>query len=73
MKVYRNYKEIKRRESIGRRFSLTGLGVLFLGLLISFVPTWLPPTEPIQPGISIRICPSTQSMPMRSIDRSLGS
>ena len=51
MKVYRNYKEIKRRESMGRRFSLTGLGVLFLGLLISFVPTWLPPTEPIQPGL----------------------
>ena len=39
MKIYRNTKEIKRRETIGRRFSLAGLGVLFLGLLVSFVPT----------------------------------
>jgi hypothetical protein len=51
MKIYRNTKEIKRRETIGRRFSLTGLGILFLGLLVSFVPTWYPPDAPIQEGI----------------------
>jgi len=50
MKIYRNTKEIKRRETIGRRFSLAGLGVLFLGLLVSFVPTWYPPDAPIQEG-----------------------
>ncbi len=43
MKIYRNTKEISRKEKIGRRFSLTGLGVLFLGMLASFVPTWYPP------------------------------
>lgn len=51
MKVYRNTKEIKRRESIGRRFSLTGMGILLIGLLISFVPTWYPPEAPIEPGL----------------------
>ena len=51
MKVIRNTKEIKRRETIGRRFSLTGMGVLLVGLLISFVPTWYPPTAPIEPGL----------------------
>ncbi len=50
MKIYRNTKEIKRRETIGRRFSLTGLGILFVGLLVSFVPTWYPPGSPLQPG-----------------------
>ncbi len=43
MKIYRNIKEISRKEKIGRRFSLTGLGVLFIGMLASFVPTWYPP------------------------------
>jgi hypothetical protein len=51
MKVYRNTKQIKKKESIGRRFSLAGMGVLLVGLLISFVPTWYPPTAPIQPGL----------------------
>lgn len=51
MKIYRNSKEIKRRETLGRRFSLTGLGILFVGLLVSFVPTWYPPTAPIEDGI----------------------
>ena len=50
MKIYRNTKEIKRRESIGRRFSLAGLGILFVGLLVSFVPTWYPPDAPIESG-----------------------
>lgn len=43
MKIYRNLSEIKRKEKLGRRFSLTGLGILFLGMLASFVPTWYPP------------------------------
>lgn len=51
MKLYRNLTQIKRKESLGRRFSLAGLAVLFVGLLASFVPTWYPPDQPIQPGI----------------------
>lgn len=43
MKLYQNTKEITRKEKIGRRFSLTGLGILFIGMLASFVPTWYPP------------------------------
>lgn len=43
MKIYRNTTEIKRKEKTGRRFSLTGLGILFIGMLASFVPTWYPP------------------------------
>src|SRR5215217_3577273 len=48
MKIYRNAAEIRRKESLGRRLSLTGLGILFAGLLASFVPSWFPPsTDPI--------------------------
>ncbi|HRW08884.1 MAG TPA: hypothetical protein P5121_27460 [Caldilineaceae bacterium] len=43
MKIYRNTKEITRKETIGRRFSLTGLGILFIGMMASFVPTMYPP------------------------------
>jgi hypothetical protein len=43
MKIYRNTKEIENKEKLGRRFSLTGLGILFVGMLASFVPTWYPP------------------------------
>lgn len=47
MKVYRNTNEIQRRDKIGRRLSMAGLAILFLGLMASFIPTWLfPPTEP---------------------------
>ena len=50
MKVYRNTKEIKKKEQIGRRFSMTALGVIFAGMIISFVPTFFPaeapPTDP---------------------------
>ena len=46
MKSYRNYKEIKRKETMGRRLSMAGLGILFVGLMASFVPTWLPPDQP---------------------------
>lgn len=43
MKVYRNTNEISRRDRMGRRLSMVGLVILFLGLLASFVPTWLYP------------------------------
>ena len=43
MKLYRNVTEIRKKETLGRRLSLVGLGVLFVGLLASFVPTWYPP------------------------------
>lgn len=45
MKVYRNLPEIQRKERLGRRFSLTGLGILFLGMMSSFVPNWYPTPE----------------------------
>lgn len=51
MKVYRNQTQIKKKETMGRRFSLAGLAILFVGLLASFVPSWLPPDQPIQPGL----------------------
>ncbi len=51
MKIYRNLTQIKKKESMGRRFSLAGLAILFVGLLASFVPSWIPP-EPIQPGFN---------------------
>lgn len=50
MKVYRNTNELAKKEKTGRRFSMAGLVVLFLGLLASFVPTWYPPTTPNQGG-----------------------
>lgn len=43
MKIYRNLETIQKREQTGRRFSLFGLLILFIGLLASFVPTWYPP------------------------------
>jgi len=43
MKLYRNITEIRRKEGLGRRLSLIGLGILFIGLLASFVPNWYPP------------------------------
>ncbi len=46
MRSYKNIKEIRRKETLGRRLSLSGLGVLFVGLLASFIPTWLPPDQP---------------------------
>lgn len=45
MKIYRNITEIRRKESLGRRLSLIGLGVLLVGLLASFIPTWFPLDE----------------------------
>lgn len=46
MKVYRNLAEVTRKETIGRRFSLAGLGILFIGMMASFVPNWYPPGTP---------------------------
>lgn len=46
MKVYRNLSEIRRKETLGRRLSLTGLFILFIGLMASFIPSWLPPDQP---------------------------
>jgi hypothetical protein len=43
MKIYRNLNEVRRKETMGRRFSLGGLGILFLGMMASFVPSWYPP------------------------------
>lgn len=52
MKVYRNITEIKKKDTLGRRLSLAGMGVLFVGLLASFVPTWIDPLGPPQEGIN---------------------
>ncbi|MBI1297146.1 hypothetical protein GC175_19530 [bacterium] len=46
MKVYRNLSVIRTKEQRGRRITLGGLLILFLGLLSSFIPNWYPPTEP---------------------------
>ena len=43
MKVFRNNKEIARRDQLGRRFSFVGLIILFIGLIASFVPSFYPP------------------------------
>jgi hypothetical protein len=51
MKVYRNVSEIRRKERLGRRLSLAGLGILFIGLLASFVPTWFPPSA--DPSVTV--------------------
>ncbi|MGB5048970.1 MAG: hypothetical protein WBO46_08560, partial [Caldilineaceae bacterium] len=51
MKIYRNLAEIKRKESLGRRITLGGLAVLFVGLLASFTPNWFPPGEPAANGL----------------------
>lgn len=46
MKVYRNLSAIRTKEQRGRRITLAGLMILFVGLLSSFIPNWYPPTEP---------------------------
>lgn len=52
MKVYRNLREIRRKETLGRRLSLIGLFILFIGLMASFVPSWLPPDQPATNAIA---------------------
>lgn len=51
MRSYRNIQEIRRKEKLGRRLSMIGLGILFVGLLASFVPSWFP-TAPGDSSIS---------------------
>lgn len=51
MKIYRNTKEILRKDKLGRRFSMTGLGILFLGMIASFTPSWYPPDQPAPTGL----------------------
>jgi hypothetical protein len=47
MKLYRNTSQIRSKETLGRRLSLIGLGILMFGLLASFVPSIFPPsTDP---------------------------
>jgi hypothetical protein len=46
MKVYRNLSVIRSKEKRGRQITLAGLGILFLGLLSSFIPNWYPPDQP---------------------------
>jgi hypothetical protein len=46
MKIFRNTSEIKKKEKLGRRITLIGLAVLFIGLLASFTPSWFPPDSP---------------------------
>jgi hypothetical protein len=45
MKVYRNLSVIRSKEKRGRQITLAGLGILFLGLLSSFIPNWYPPGQ----------------------------
>lgn len=51
MKVYRNTTEIAAKDKRGRNMSMLGLGILFIGLLASFIPSWFPlgttPSNPI--------------------------
>lgn len=51
MKIYRNTKEILRKDKLGRRFSMTGLAILFLGMIASFTPSWYPPDGPPPTGL----------------------
>ena len=52
MKIYRNIKQIQSKEKLGRRLSMTGLIILFIGLAASFVPNIYPPTEPAPNGFA---------------------
>jgi len=45
MKIFRNLNEITKKEQMGRRLSLIGLSILFVGMFASFVPNWYPPEE----------------------------
>jgi len=45
MKIFRNLNEITKKEQMGRRLSLIGLSILFVGMFASFVPNLYPPEE----------------------------
>jgi hypothetical protein len=47
MKVYRDVTAIRAKERLGRRLSLIGLAVLFLGMLASFTPNVWPPEQAV--------------------------
>lgn len=53
MKIYRDLDRIQNRDKWGKRFSMTGLAILFIGLLASFIPSWYPP-EVVGPTALIR-------------------
>lgn len=54
MKLYRNSSEIRRKENWGRRLSLAGLAVLFVGLMASLIPTWFPPDPNVTSSAPVR-------------------
>ena len=43
MKAYRDIEQISKKERLGRRLSMVGLAILFVGLLTSFTPNRFPP------------------------------
>ena len=45
MRIYRDLEQIQTKEKRGRRLSGTGLVILFIGLLASFVPNIYPPAS----------------------------
>jgi hypothetical protein len=47
MKVYRDVSTIRAKERLGRRLSLAGLAVLFIGMLASFTPNVWPPEQAV--------------------------
>jgi hypothetical protein len=79
MKVYRNVSEIRRKERLGRRLSLTGLAILFAGLLASFIPTWFPPDPNVTPSAPVQFLQdywtwiSFAALPLGFIFASFGS
>ena len=42
MKIYRDYRVIRGKERTGRRLSLIGMAILFVGLIASFAPSRYP-------------------------------
>ncbi len=52
MRIYRDLEQIQSKEKRGRRLSGTGLVVLFIGLLASFVPNIYPPGQPTPNAIA---------------------
>ncbi len=52
MRIYRDLNQIQTKEKRGRRLSGTGLVILFIGLLASFVPNIYPPGQPTPNAIA---------------------
>lgn len=78
MKVYRDLNQIQRKDKWGKRFSMIGLAILFVGLLASFIPTWYPPDEPAQTSL-LRFLQANWSrisfvaLPLGFVSASIGS